>query len=52
MALNMKNYKGYNRNPYCDAHYPKTVATVVADTPENQRVAANTRLQSQVDSDK
>jgi hypothetical protein len=48
MALNMKNYKGYNKMPYCEPHYPKVVATVITDTPENQRVAANTRLQSQV----
>ncbi|KAI6171313.1 hypothetical protein M3Y97_01057600 [Aphelenchoides bicaudatus] len=47
MALNMKNYRGYNRMPYCEPHYPKTVATSVVDTPEMQRVAVNTRLQSQ-----
>jgi hypothetical protein len=34
--------------PYCEPHYPKTVATAVVDTPEMQRVAVNTRLQSQV----
>lgn len=43
----MKNYKGYSRMPYCEPHYPKTVATVVTDTPEMQRVAQNTKYQSQ-----
>ncbi|KAI6235160.1 hypothetical protein M3Y95_00021800 [Aphelenchoides besseyi] len=47
MALNMKNYKGYEKNPYCEPHYPKVVATVVTETPEMKRVAENTRLQSQ-----
>jgi len=47
MALNMKNYKGYNKNPYCDPHYPKISATVVSDTPDMQRVAINSKLQSQ-----
>ncbi|CAJ0942738.1 unnamed protein product, partial [Mesorhabditis belari] len=48
MALNMKNYKGYNKMPYCEPHYPKTVASVVADTPEMRRIAENTKLQSQI----
>uniref|UniRef100_F1L3H0 LIM and SH3 domain protein n=1 Tax=Ascaris suum TaxID=6253 RepID=F1L3H0_ASCSU len=48
MTLSMKNYKGYNKLPYCEPHYPKTVASVVVDTPEMRRLAENTRLQSQV----
>ena len=48
MALSMKNYKGYNKMPYCEPHYPKTVATVVGDTPEMRRIAENTKIQSQV----
>ncbi|VDO48129.1 unnamed protein product [Onchocerca flexuosa] len=48
MVLNMKNYKGYDKMPYCEPHYPKTVASVVVDTPEMKRLAENTRLQSQV----
>uniref|UniRef100_A0A0N5A861 LIM and SH3 domain protein F42H10.3 n=1 Tax=Syphacia muris TaxID=451379 RepID=A0A0N5A861_9BILA len=48
MTLNMKNYKGYDKMPYCEPHYPKTVASVVVDTPEMRRLAENTRLQSQV----
>ncbi|EYC41566.1 hypothetical protein Y032_0564g3536 [Ancylostoma ceylanicum] len=48
MTLNMKNYKGYDKMPYCEPHYPKTVASVVTDTPEMRRVAENTRNQSQV----
>lgn len=47
MALSMKNYKGYNKMPYCEPHYPKTVATVVGDTPEMRRIAENTKIQSQ-----
>lgn len=48
MALNMKNYKGYEKKPYCEPHYPKTVASVVVDTPEMKRLADNTKYQSQV----
>ncbi|XP_071477620.1 LIM and SH3 domain protein 1-like isoform X5 [Diadema antillarum] len=49
MTLNMKNYKGYNKLPYCHAHYPTTKFTTVADTPENRRLAKNTKTQSQVE---
>uniref|UniRef100_A0A0N4ZNA3 LIM and SH3 domain protein Lasp n=1 Tax=Parastrongyloides trichosuri TaxID=131310 RepID=A0A0N4ZNA3_PARTI len=48
MTLNMKNYKGYNKMPYCEPHYPKTKATIVVDTPEMKRLADNTKLQSKV----
>ncbi|XP_071156358.1 LIM zinc-binding domain-containing Nebulette-like isoform X8 [Mytilus edulis] len=48
MTLNMKNYKGYNKFPYCNAHYPTTKPTQVADTPENRRIADNTKIQSNV----
>ncbi|CAH1775858.1 unnamed protein product [Owenia fusiformis] len=48
LTLNMKNYKGYKKIPYCSAHYPTTKFTAVADTPENMRIAANTQNQSQV----
>uniref|UniRef100_A0A8W8NWZ5 LIM zinc-binding domain-containing protein n=1 Tax=Magallana gigas TaxID=29159 RepID=A0A8W8NWZ5_MAGGI len=46
MTLNMKNYKGYNKIPYCNVHYPKTSFTAVADTSENQRIKQNTKVQS------
>jgi len=46
MTLNMKNYKGYKKIPYCNAHYPSIKATTVADTPENQRLQKNTKNQS------
>jgi len=39
MTLNMKNYKGYDKMPYCNAHIPKAQFTVVSDTPENRRLA-------------
>uniref|UniRef100_A0A914WIK1 LIM and SH3 domain protein F42H10.3 n=1 Tax=Plectus sambesii TaxID=2011161 RepID=A0A914WIK1_9BILA len=48
MTLNMKNYKGYEKMPYCDPHYPKAVASVVSDTPEMRRLAENTKIQSNV----
>ncbi|CDW56963.1 Nebulin and LIM and SH3 1 domain containing prote in [Trichuris trichiura] len=46
MVLTMKNYKGYNKTPYCEAHYPKAKASVVADTPEMKRLQENTKNQS------
>ncbi|KAK7477067.1 hypothetical protein BaRGS_00031747 [Batillaria attramentaria] len=48
MTLNMKNYKGYDKLPYCNAHYPQTKHTAVADTPEARRIAENTKIQSNV----
>lgn len=48
MALNMKTYKGFNKNPYCEAHIPKAKATTIAETPELKRIAENTKLQSNV----
>ncbi|KAF8360061.1 hypothetical protein PRIPAC_95056, partial [Pristionchus pacificus] len=48
MALNMKTYKGYNKMPYCEPHYPKTVPSMVTDTPEMRRLAENTKNQSQI----
>lgn len=48
MTLNMKNYKGYEKKPYCSAHYPKQSFTIVADTPENLRLKQQSELQSQV----
>jgi hypothetical protein len=49
MALTMKNYKGFNKMPYCSAHYPQLKATVVADTPEFKRYDQITKQQSQVE---
>ncbi|XP_034243451.1 LIM and SH3 domain protein Lasp isoform X2 [Thrips palmi] len=48
MALNMRNYKGFNKDPYCEAHIPKAKATTMADTPELKRIQENTKLQSNV----
>ena len=44
MTLSMKNYKGFDKLPYCGAHIPKAKATVVADTPENLRLKANSEV--------
>jgi len=44
----MRNYKGFNKQPYCEAHIPKAKATTVAETPELKRIAENTKLQSNV----
>ena len=48
LKLNMKNYKGYNKLPYCQVHYPTTKFTAVHDTPENLRLAKNTKQQSNI----
>lgn len=48
MTLNMKNYKGYDKKPYCNSHYPKQSYTMVADTPENLRLKQQSEMQSQV----
>ncbi|XP_068091697.1 LIM zinc-binding domain-containing Nebulette isoform X2 [Hyperolius riggenbachi] len=48
MTLNMNNYKGYDKKPYCNAHYPKQSFTAVMDTPENLRLKQQSELQSQV----
>ncbi len=42
----MKTYKGYNKLPYCNTHYPTTKFTAVADTPENLRLSQQTKNQS------
>jgi len=46
MTLNMRNYKGFNKEPYCEAHIPRAKHTTVAETPELKRIAENTKLQS------
>lgn len=48
MSLNMRNYKGFNKDPYCEAHIPKAKATTMAETPELKRIAENTKIQSNV----
>jgi len=45
----MKNYKGFEKMPYCSAHYPQLKATVVVDTPESRRLDQLTKQQSQVE---
>ena len=41
-------YREYFCNAVFDRHYPQTKATVVADTPEQQRLARTSQMQSQV----
>ncbi|XP_031416647.1 LIM and SH3 domain protein 1-like [Clupea harengus] len=48
LTLNMKNYKGFDKKPYCSQHYPKSSFTSVADTPENLRLKQQSKMQSQV----
>ncbi|XP_045508215.1 LIM and SH3 domain protein Lasp isoform X2 [Colias croceus] len=48
MTLNMRTYKGYGKQPYCEAHVVKTKPTAMAETPELKRIAENTKLQSNV----
>jgi hypothetical protein len=46
MVLTMKNYKGFNKQPYCSAHYPQLKATTVESTPEQDRLKKNTEMSS------
>lgn len=48
LKLTMNTYKGYNKMPYCKTHYPTTRFTAVSDTPENKRLAQQTRNQSEL----
>lgn len=48
LKLTMNTYKGYNKMPYCKTHYPTTKFTAVSDTPENKRLAQQTRNQSEL----
>ena len=48
LKLTMKTYKGYNKLPYCNTHYPTTRFTSVVDTPENKRLAKQTMQQSEL----
>ncbi|RNA14708.1 LIM and SH3 domain Lasp [Brachionus plicatilis] len=46
--LNMKNYKGFDKQPYCFVHYPQQKPTVVSENPELLRIKENTKIQSNV----
>ncbi|EGD74711.1 hypothetical protein PTSG_06072 [Salpingoeca rosetta] len=46
--LTMKTYRGFDKKPYCKAHYPEQRATQVADTPESMRLKKQTERQSVV----
>jgi len=48
LKLTMNTYKGYERKPYCKAHYPHQTATSVVDTPESMRLKKQTERQSAV----
>lgn len=48
LKLTMKTYKGYNKLPYCNTHYPTTKFTSVSDTPENLRLKKQTAQQSDI----
>lgn len=45
-TLNLKNYKGVDKLPYCSVHYPKQTYTAVSDNPELLRIKENTKIQS------
>jgi hypothetical protein len=51
MTLNLKNYVGFDKRPYCNAHNPskRLQATVVAETPEGRRIQEITKLNSGVE---
>ena len=44
----MKNYKGFEKQPYCTVHYPTQKHTAVSDNPEMLRIKENTKIQSNV----
>ncbi|XP_072020119.1 LIM and SH3 domain protein F42H10.3-like isoform X13 [Amphiura filiformis] len=48
LKLTMSTYKGFNKMPYCNAHYPKLKATQVAQTAEQTRLKKISNQQSQV----
>eukprot|EP01137_Pigoraptor_chileana_P009230 Opistho-2@57171 len=48
ITLTLKTYVALDKKPYCKTHYPKIEHTAVADTPENLRIASNTKAQSTV----
>ncbi|KAI3648927.1 hypothetical protein MP228_006781 [Amoeboaphelidium protococcarum] len=48
LTLNLKNFQSFNQTPYCKAHLPKHSATVVADTPENNRIRNVAQMVSNV----
>jgi hypothetical protein len=48
LKLTMKTYKGYDKLPYCNTHYPTTKFTSVSDTPENLRLKKQTEQQSDI----
>eukprot|EP00043_Microstomoeca_roanoka_P006584 m.64049 g.64049 ORF g.64049 m.64049 type:complete len:304 (-) comp13474_c2_seq4:273-1184(-) len=48
VKLTMKTYRGFDKKPYCQTHYPTTKATQVADTPESMRLKQQTERQSVV----
>lgn len=49
LKLTMNTYKGYQKNPYCKAHYPHLTATQVASTVEQDRLKKQSKQQSQVE---
>uniref|UniRef100_H2ZJQ5 LIM zinc-binding domain-containing protein n=1 Tax=Ciona savignyi TaxID=51511 RepID=H2ZJQ5_CIOSA len=46
IKLCMTTYKGYNKLPYCNTHYPSTRFTQVSDTPEYRKLAQQQKSQS------
>lgn len=38
MALTLSNHKGYNKMPYCNAHYPTSKPTSVTSTPHMETI--------------
>lgn len=46
MTLTLRTYKGYDKQPYCNAHYPQLKGTTVASTPEQDRLRQLSALNS------
>ena len=44
MVLTLETYKGYNKLPYCDLHYPSVGHTTVAEAPANLNGGSQVKL--------
>jgi hypothetical protein len=53
MTLNLKNYIGFEKKPYCNAHNPskrlQAAQVSLSDTPEGRRLQGITKLNSQAE---
>ncbi|XP_075241397.1 uncharacterized protein LOC142336442 [Convolutriloba macropyga] len=48
-SLTLKTFKGFNKQPYCPAHYPKPEHSTIADDPESVRLRQQQQIVSNVE---